>query len=143
MIEIKEITAQETYAIRQETLRKGIDLPTQFTGDFDNDTFHLGVFEDDILVGISSFMKTSNPDFDSEQFQLRGMATLPIVRGKGYGKQMLKKAFLMLKNKGTHVLWCNAREIALHFYLKLDFQRKGKPFEIKGIGVHYILYKNF
>ena len=142
MITIKEVSAEETYEIRFEVLRKGIDLPTQFSGDFDTDTFHLGVFENEKLVGISSFMKTDNSEFNSEQYQLRGMATLSIARGKGFGKLMLDKAVLILKERKANVLWCNARAIALQFYLKQNFQKKGKSFEINKIGVHYMLFKN-
>ena len=35
----KNITSEETYKIRLEILRKEIDLPVQFSGDFDIDTF--------------------------------------------------------------------------------------------------------
>ena len=142
MITIKDISADDTYKIRSEVLRKEIDLPSQFSGDFDKNTFHLGVFENEKLVGISSFMKTDNSEFEPDQYQLRGMATLSEVRGKGFGKLMLDKAVLILKEKKITVLWCNAREIALQFYVKQDFEIKGKPFEINKIGLHYKLFKN-
>jgi len=141
MIVVKRITAQQTYNIRKEVLRKGINLPSQFTDDFDKDTFHLGVYEKDLLVGISSFMKTSNPDFGLEQYQLRGMATLTDVRGKGYGKLMLNEAFLILRDKQIPVLWCNAREIAVNFYEEMEFLKIGKLFLLPEIGMHYKMYK--
>lgn len=141
MITIKNISAEETYKIRLEILRNGMDLPVEFSGDFDKDTFHLGVFENDSLKGISSFLKNSNILFDTTQYQLRGMATLPEVRGKGYGKQLLLQAFDILKEKKINILWCNAREVALDFYLKLGFEQKGNPFDIPEVGEHYCLYK--
>ncbi|MFT4576753.1 MAG: GNAT superfamily N-acetyltransferase [Polaribacter sp.] len=141
MVVIKQISAEETYAIRLETLRNGIDLPVQFSGDFDSETFHLGVFEDDELKGISSFMKTTNELFDTPQYQLRGMATLPNARGKGFGKLMLQYSFSHLRENKINTLWCNAREIALDFYLKEGFLEKGVSFEIQQIGIHYKLYK--
>lgn len=142
MVVVKEVSAEETYNIRLETLRKGIDLPIEFAGDFDVDTFHLGVFENDDLKGISSFMKTTNVLFNATQYQLRGMATLPSARGKGYGKLMLQYAINHLKEKQITTLWCNAREEALDFYNKVGFLKKGGAFEIQQIGVHYKLYKN-
>jgi GNAT superfamily N-acetyltransferase len=141
MVVIKQISTEETYAIRLETLRKGIDLPVQFSGDFDSETFHLGVFEDDELKGISSFMKTTNKLFDASQYQLRGMATLPSARGKGFGRLMLQYSFSHLREKKINTLWCNAREIALDFYLKEGFIQKGASFGIQQIGIHYRLYK--
>ena len=49
MIEVKKITAIETYDIRLEVLRKNIPLPFEFKGDFDDDTFHLGAFKNGAL----------------------------------------------------------------------------------------------
>jgi predicted GNAT family N-acyltransferase len=141
MIEIKNISPEQTYDIRLEVLRKGIDLPVQFSGDNDSETFHLGVFENTRLVGISSFMKTNNSHFGTKQYQLRGMATISETRGKGYGKALLKYAIEMLKDKKMTILWCNAREVALEFYLKLGFKIKGESFDIPKIGIHYVLYK--
>jgi GNAT superfamily N-acetyltransferase len=141
MITIRKITSEETYAIRLETLRKGIDLPVQFSGDLDIDTFHLGAFYKNELVGISSYMKSNNSDFNKQQYQLRGMATLPEVRGKGCGKLMLEFAIDELGKRKVNTLWCNAREIAFNFYTNLGFTVKGNPFELSLIGKHYLLYK--
>ena len=141
MVVIKKISADETYKIRLEILRNGMDLPVEFSGDFDKNTFHLGVFEDDVLKGVSSFLMNSNALFDKTQYQLRGMATLFEVRGKGYGKQMLLLAFDILKEKQIDILWCNARVVALSFYLKLGFVQQGDPFDIPEVGEHYCLFK--
>jgi predicted GNAT family N-acyltransferase len=142
MITIKKISADETYKIRLKILRSGMDLPVEFSGDFDKDTFHLGVFENNELKAVSSFLKNSNILFDTTQYQLRGMATLTEVRGKGYGKKMLLHAFGVLKEEQIDVLWCNAREVALNFYLKLNFEQKGEPFDIPEVGEHYCLFKH-
>jgi ribosomal protein S18 acetylase RimI-like enzyme len=69
------------------------------------------------------------------------MATLPIVRGKGYGKAILHKAFEELKRKKIPILWCNARVVALDFYQKLGFEIIGEPFDLPQIGTHYKMYK--
>ena len=141
MIKIKKISADETYEIRLAILRGGMDLPVEFTGDFDEDTCHFGVFEDDELKGIASFLKNSNTLFDTVQYQLRGMATVQEIRGKGYGKQLLLHAFDVLKEKQVKVIWCNAREVALNFYLKLGFEIHGDSFDIPEVGEHYCLSK--
>lgn len=141
MITVKNITSEETYKIRLEILRKEIDLPVQFSGDFDIDTFHVGVFYKNELVGVSSYMKSDNSHFNEKQYQLRGMATLPNVRGKGCGKKMLEFAIDELENRKINTLWCNAREIALIFYTNLGFEIKGNPFELNLIGKHFLLYK--
>ena len=141
MIEIKMISADKTYTIRKDILRKGMDLPVQFSGDYDAGSFHLGIYENNVLKGICSFMKTNNELFDVEQYQLRGMATLTEVRGRGFGKLLLEKSFEILREKKVKILWCNAREVALTFYIKLNFVQVGEPFDILQVGKHYRLFK--
>ena len=142
MIEVKEILAKQTFAIRKEVLRKGMNLSTQFSGDEDVDTFHLGIFENNELLGIASFMKSNNILFTQEQYQLRGMATVDKVRGKGYGKLLLQDAITKLRDKKVEILWCNARIGALKFYKKFEFKTHGDAFDIPQIGTHYVLSKN-
>ena len=140
MIVIKEISAEETFPIRLEVLRKNIPLPYEFNGDFEVETFHLGAFKNENLIAVSSFMKASNPNLEGNQYQLRGMATLMEYQGFGAGKLMLKRAFGILKEKNTHILWCNARIAAVDFYKKQGFQTFGKKFEIPFVGEHYVMF---
>ena len=74
MISIKEIKAQETYEIRKSVLRDGMSLSHVMKGDAAADTLHLGVFDNDKLVCIGSFMRASKTEFEGLQYQLRGMA---------------------------------------------------------------------
>jgi len=141
MLQIKKIEAIETYPIRLEVLRKNIPLPYKFEGDLDNETFHLGVYKNNELIAVSSYMKAKNKNFEGNQYQLRGMATLKEYRGFGAGKLMLQKAFLMLKDFGIDYLWCNARIVAVDFYKKYGFQTYGDKFEIPIVGKHYIMFK--
>ncbi|MDO9137590.1 MAG: GNAT family N-acetyltransferase [Lutibacter sp.] len=141
MIQIKEISTEETFPIRLEVLRKNIPLPYEFDGDFDKDTIHLGAFKNDKLIAVSSFMKASNKNFEGNQYQLRGMATLKEYQGFGAGKLMLEKAVQILKEKNSQVLWCNARIAAVEFYKKQGFQTFGEKFEISYVGEHYVMLK--
>ena len=143
MIEIKKIEASETYYIRLEVLRKGIPLPVQFSGDEDLETIHLGAFKNGELIAVSSFMKAFNNSFKGEQYQLRGMATLPDYQGLGAGKLMMLKVFELFEESNVDCLWCNARIIAVDFYKKLGLKTFGDLFEIKYIGDHYVMYKYF
>ena len=140
MIKIKNITASDTYPIRLEVLRKNIPLPFKFKGDFDSDTFHLGVFKNDKIIAASSFMKVKNKNFKGSQFHLRGMATLNEFQGLGAGKLMMKEALLILNSMNIDYLWCNARIVAVNFYKKLGLQTIGEKFMIPYIGDHYIMF---
>ena len=141
MIQIKEISAEETFPIRLEVLRKNIPLPYEFNGDFEDETFHLGAFENDKLIAVSSYMRANNTSFEGNQYQLRGMATLTEFQGFGAGKLMLKQAFAILREKDTHILWCNARIAAVEFYKKQGFNTYGEKFEISYVGDHYVMLK--
>jgi predicted GNAT family N-acyltransferase len=123
-------------------LRKNIPLPYEFQGDFNEDTFHLGAFKDNNLIAVSTFMKSKNELFKGEQYQLRGMATLIQYQGYGAGRKMMETAFQMLQEKNIAILWCNARVAALNFYRKVGMEAVGKPFDVKYIGDHYVMYKN-
>ena len=140
MIQIKEISAEETFPIRLEVLRKNIPLPYEFNGDFDEDTIHLGAFEGNKLIAVSSYMKATNTNFEGNQYQLRGMATLTEYQGSGAGKLMLEKAVQNLKEKNCNILWCNARIAAVDFYKKQGFQTFGEKFEISYVGEHYVMF---
>ena len=141
MIIIKEISAEQTFPIRKEVLRKNIALPHEFDGDFDNNSIHLGAFKNDILIGVSSFMKNSNTLFKGNQYQLRGMATLKEYQGLGVGKSMVLKIEELLTIIGIDLVWCNARIVAVGFYEKLGYQTIGDPFEVEYIGIHYVMFK--
>lgn len=141
MIQIKEISAQETFPVRLEVLRKNIPLPYEFNGDFNSDTIHLGAFKNDELIAVSSYMKADNKNFEGAHYQLRGMATLNAFQGFGAGKLMLQEAVLILKEKNIDILWCNARIAAVEFYLKQGFKTFGEKFDILYIGEHYVMFK--
>lgn len=138
---IKKISVEETYGIRLEVLRKGIDLPYKFQGDTEATTFHVGAFEGDELVGVATFMKSSHEFFKGAQYQLRGMATLASVRGKGAGKLIVEYAEAQLKMVKTEILWCNARVEATAFYEKLGFKTRGELFTVEKVGPHYVMHK--
>lgn len=140
MIEIKKITASDTYPVRLEVLRKNIPLPFKFNGDLESDTFHLGVFKNDKIIAVSSFMKVKNKNFKGEQFQLRGMATLNEFQGSGAGKLMMKEALLILNSLNIDYLWCNARIVAVSFYKESGLQTFGEKFMISYIGDHYVMF---
>ncbi|MFI1771684.1 GNAT family N-acetyltransferase [Thalassobellus citreus] len=140
---IKIINAKDTYQVRLPVLRAGKPIEScVFDGDNLNTTIHIGVFVKNELIGVCSFFK-NNQDLISEdsQYQLRGMAILETFQSFGFGKTILNYGELYLNNKGINTIWCNAREIAVNFYKKNGYQITGSPFNIKDIGIHYIMHK--
>lgn len=143
MTTIRNITAKETYPVRHSVLRKGRPITScHFDGDDLNTTIHFGLFEDDTLEGIISLFESSNHLFDTNrQIQIRGMAVLEDNQGKGYGKQLVQHCEKYLADTDCELIWFNARENAKGFYQKLGYTIHGEPFNIEGIGIHYIMWK--
>ena len=140
MIQIKKITAAETYSIRLEVLRKNVPLPHKFKEDLDEDTFHLGAFKNEKLIAVATFIKINNSKFIGVHYQLRGMATLQNYQGLGAGKLLIENAIALLKLKKIDILWCNARLIAVEFYKKQGLQIFGDKFIVPYVGEHYVMF---
>mgnify|MGYP005989972667 CR=1 FL=1 len=140
MIKIKKIKVEDTYDIRLSILRNKIDLPYKFKEDFNETTFHLGAYYKNELVGIATFMQNKMEGLEGNQYQLRGMATVLKVRGKGCGKDIINEAKNILSQKNTNILWCNARKEAVSFYEELAFSKIGVAFNVDKVGVHFKMY---
>lgn len=141
---VRKISASDSYAIRNEVLRPGRPVTEcHFSGDHDKETFHLGVFKDEKLIGVASFMKNSNPFFVSAlQFQLRGMAILEAFKGKGLGSLLLKEGENKIETEHMEaLLWFNARITAVDFYAKHAYKTFGEKFDIPGVCEHIIMFK--
>lgn len=124
-------------------LRPGLPLhEVQFEHDDDDQTFHLGAFSDNKLVSVASFYYQKHPELEGEHhYRLRGMATHPDFQRKGLSQELLKVAFPIIKQNFCSLVWCNARESALGFYQKVGFENHHGPFDIPGIGPHFLMYK--
>jgi len=140
---IKSISVEQTYPLRNLVLRPGLPVEScHLDRDKDPQSFHLGFFKDNEIVGIISFMKESFPDFDSkQQYRLRAMATHPDFRNQGIGSQLNQAGETLLIEKKCTLVWCHAREAAYDFYGKCGYQAHGEVFHIPNIGPHLIYFK--
>lgn len=142
--EIHAITTQETLGLRksvlkpflteEECINPGDDLPT---------TLHYGLFHQQKLISIATFIKEDHSDFSTKlAYRLRGMATDPNYHRQGFGKMLLTHSMKQLKKQGCDFLWFNARIKAFPFYEKLGCSYHGPLFELKDIGLHKVMYKH-
>lgn len=140
---VKQINAGDTHDIRHKMLREGFPIEEcTFKSDEDDQTFHLGAFEEGKLVSVASFYFEKNITFDEQnQYRLRGMATLPDYQRKGLSSELLKMAFPIIKQNFCSLLWCNARSSAVGFYQKVGFEKTGEEFEIPNVGPHFLMFK--
>src|SRR5690606_23899459 len=110
MIEIKQISATETLPVRQPVLRAGRPVTDcYFDGDELPATVHYGIFVEENLVGVATFLENKKDSLTGKQMQLRGMAVLNLHQGKGFGKLLLEKGEALARERKTDILWFNAR----------------------------------
>ena len=139
---IKFVAVEKILAIRNEVLREGKLNPDEcrFPSDLNEGAFHLGNFEENLLVSIASFHPQNIEPYTERGFQLRGMATIPGYQGKGMGNQLLNFAIVYLRGQKANYLWCNARKKALNFYGSIGFEIISDEFDVPGIGPHHVMY---
>jgi GNAT superfamily N-acetyltransferase len=140
---IKEIPSKETHIVRQPVLRKGKPIESCiFEGDDLNTTHHFGLFDSEELIGIISLFSQTNTIFaDENQAQIRGMAVLDTHQKKGFGEALVKHCEQYCRENKIDLIWFNARTAAVGFYKKMSYQTIGKPFDIKDVGEHYLMFK--
>jgi GNAT superfamily N-acetyltransferase len=138
---VRAITAEETRSLRHAVLRPGQSFEqTVYSRDDHPETLHLGAFDGDRLVAIASLYREARPNRPGRAaWRLRGMATLPDVRGRGFAAAVLDASVDHVAGEGGGELWCNARVPALGFYRRSGFEVEGDEFEIDGIGPHVVV----
>lgn len=142
LMEVRRLEAVDVLTLRNKVLRpKELKTDYIFEGDQDESTLHLGAFLEGSLVSVATFLFQAHPKIDGKvPVRLRGMATLPKHRNKGLSKALIETAIPVVKQNQCDVLWCEAREQAIGFYLSLGFQAYGAIFEREYIGPHQLMY---
>ena len=144
-IDVEFVKALVLHALRRQVLRPGQPWGS-VDHDYDSwpDTFHVAAFgpRGEIAACASFHPDTAphRPESAAEKtWRLRAMASLPEVRGQGYGAAALRYGIAEIRRRGGALLWCNARSGAVGFYERLGFSIVGDEFEIAPIGPHYVM----
>tara|TARA_B100001758_G_C18169286_1_gene483379 strand:- start:108 stop:539 length:432 start_codon:yes stop_codon:yes gene_type:complete len=132
MTEIKKFTFSEknlmriAHKIRHEVFVIGQKCPAHLEWEFEEDSTHFLVFDNNKAVATARHRKTT------KGYKLERFAVLRTLRGKGYGHMVLKAILDDLKNfKG--LIYMHAQSEVLPFYQKLGFTKEGQEFEEAGI----------
>jgi GNAT superfamily N-acetyltransferase len=151
MIHTTFIKANETYFLRQSILRPGRPVEESiYAEDTLPTTFHIGTYEQSNLMAITTWISQSPPaslekflnlSTNTQSYRLRGMATDPSARRKGYGRRTVVFAEAEFLKRDIQLLWFNARQIAYPFYTSLGYEFFGDEFEVSLIGPHKVMYK--
>ncbi|WP_435355876.1 GNAT family N-acetyltransferase [Emticicia sp. SJ17W-69] len=115
MIEIKEITAAETWPLRHKVMWP--NKPFEFVIlPEDEDGLHYGLYEKERLVSVISLFKFGN------EGQFRKFATDKDFQGKGYGSKLLNYLMKEAKLLNIKYLFCSARVNAISLYEKFGMK---------------------
>lgn len=133
----QQVDVTDVIPLRHQVLRPGKPVTTcHFEGDDASTTRHFAWVEQGRVVSVATVMVSPKTfGTDVVHYQLRGMATAPDVSGQGIGSQFLQALHGMLGQSW----WCNARLVAVRFYERNGLRVVGEPFEIEGIGTHYVM----
>ena len=139
--DIRPISVTEARELRHAVLRphqKPAELV--FRGDDAPDAMHVGAFLDGKLVGIASVAREPFPgEPQLDAWRLRGMATLPEARRKGYGAALVQALVAHVAAHGGNLIWCHGRTSALPFYHAVGFREHGEEFTVPVTGPHFVL----
>jgi len=140
---IRGISLDEVLQVRHPVLRPGRERKDAlFTCDGEAGTHHLGAFDETgRLVGVVTVHPADWGGDETGSWQLRGMATIPEVRGSGYGKALVHAAESWVSAAGGGRIWCHARTGAVGFYRRMDWVVVGEAFDIPSVGPHFRMYR--
>lgn len=132
---VRRCRPDEVIDVRHAVLRPGRPRDTAiFAGDDAPTTRHWLATLAGRGVGVVTVLDSREPDeADPAVLQLRGMAVLDEVQGRGVGRALLDAVWAEL---APGPLWCNAREKAIPFYTRCGWVERGDRFEIAPIGPH-------
>ncbi len=94
--------------------------------------------KNEIIGIITLFPEQLDKNSTSQGYRIRGMAVSPQAQGLGVGALLLDHALKDRELSSEGYVWCNARNTAIGFYKKNGFKVFGEPFDIPGIGEHFI-----
>jgi GNAT superfamily N-acetyltransferase len=131
-VTVRALELDETTGLRRDVLRGGAaDAVVRYPTDDDPSTWHLGaVDEDGTVVATSTFFAERcpvRPDVGGA-FRLRSMAVAPGHQGQGLGARVLECAIERLGEQGAALVWANARDSALGFYVRCGFEVTDRSF---------------
>lgn len=123
--------------LRYHILRKPLGLSfTQEELDEEKNNIHIGCFDDDKLEGCCMLVP-----LDNSTIQLRQMAVLSGLQGKGIGKVLMQFAENISRDRGYKKIIMHARKTAIGFYEKSGYTKTGNEF-LEVTIPHYAMEKS-
>jgi GNAT superfamily N-acetyltransferase len=136
-VTIRPVRLEEILDLRWRVLRAGLPRQTAvFAGDESASALHAAALRGERVVGCATLHESQWNE--AAAWQLRGMAVDADMRRQGVGRRLLEGIDALLAGRGqTLRLWCNAREVAVGFYLRMGWKVASERFVIETAGPHF------
>ena len=128
---------QDYYDLRYRVLRKPLNQPLgseKNEGDITGE--HFALYENGHLKAIAR-LDISEPKIA----QVRFVAVESDTQGKGYGKLIMTATEEKAKKDGNEKMILHARDYAVKFYEKLNYQLIEKSYKLFDVLQHYLMEK--
>jgi GNAT superfamily N-acetyltransferase len=144
-VDVRVVDGLTTRELRRAVLRPGWPVGSPMHGDDNPDAVHLAAFdEDEQVVGSVLVLPRPYPLRPElpDGWQLRGMATVPELQGRGIGSALVAAAVEQVEQRGGRLIWCDARTSAVSFYQRHGFVAEGGEFLHAESGIpHYRMWR--
>ncbi|MBJ7595164.1 MAG: GNAT family N-acetyltransferase [Candidatus Dormibacteraeota bacterium] len=140
-IAVRDVALSATKDLRARVLRNHIPgSPAHTPSDDLADTWHLGAFRGDRLVGVVTVFPQDAPGHPGVPAQrFRFMAVEPSEQGTGAGSALMKEVIGRARARGDRLLWANGRDTALDFYVRLGFEVADESFTESNLPHHVVV----
>lgn len=109
------------FSFRWENLRKPLGLQRGSEQDeLEKVALHIAAFNDEKIIGVSRLQIEND-----STARIRYMAVDNRIRNQGIGTRLLVELEEIAKTKDVNTCWLYARDTAVSFYLKNNYQIKG------------------
>lgn len=127
------------YQLRFDVLRKPLGQPPgSERNEGDSIGIHFALFENDVIKAIARL------DQASEKIaQVRFVAVDSDIQGKGYGKKLMESVEAFSIQRGDEKMILHARDYAVDFYQKLNYNLIEKSYLLFGVLQHYLMEKEY
>lgn len=131
---IASLPPPATRRLRQAVLRPHQTLE-DLAADEPPGTYAVGAYVGEELVAVGLVA----PDGEPGGWRIRGMSTMPALRGHGAGAAILQTLLDHARGQGASRIWCNARTPALSLYERGGLRVASDVFELPQIGPHVVM----
>ncbi|MCU0446412.1 MAG: GNAT family N-acetyltransferase [Microscillaceae bacterium] len=138
-LEIKHFSLEywQTVELRYQVLRLPLQLDFAYTElKHENDSHHLALINDNAQLVACLVMKPLTP----QEIKMRQVAVADSEQGKGLGKILVNFSESFAQELGYQWISLHARETAVPFYRKLNYEVVGEKFEEVNIP-HFKMHK--